>query len=103
MKSGRGSRNSLMFPKLYSWKQSSTYTIKSTAKQHRRNQVLHGSQLSAWYYDKTNRSGMHGLNEELRRHRGREGRKSAHCVMQILRMLVHCMCCGIVLFRSAFM
>ena len=29
------------------------------------------------------RSGTHGLNEELGRHRGREGRKECFCVMQI--------------------
>ena len=38
------------------------------------------------------RSGTHGLNEELGRHRGREG---SCCVMQSVRVLV--MCCGIVL------
>ena len=41
------------------------------------------------------RSGTHGLNEELGRHRGREGKKSVCCVMQSVRVLV--MCCGIVL------
>ena len=39
------------------------------------------------------RSGTHGLNEELSRHRGREGKNC--CVMQSVRVLV--MCCGIVL------
>ena len=39
------------------------------------------------------RSGMHGLNEELGRHRGREGRKE--CLLQSVKVLV--MCCGIVL------
>ena len=38
------------------------------------------------------RSGTHGLNEELGRHRGREGRKE--CLLSV-RVLV--MCCGIVL------
>ena len=50
------------------------------------------------------RSGTHGLNEELGRHRGREGRKSwvdieegrgersAYCVMMNVRALV--MYCG---------
>ena len=41
------------------------------------------------------RSGMHGLNEELGRHRGRKAGRSVCCVMQSVRVLV--MCCGIVL------
>ena len=41
------------------------------------------------------RSGTHGLNEELGRHRGREAGRSVCCVMQSVRVLV--MCCGIVL------
>ena len=46
------------------------------------------------------RSGTHGLNEELGRHRGREGRKECFCVMQSVRVLV--MCCGIVLHTQVF-
>ena len=38
------------------------------------------------------RSGTHGLNEELGRHRGREGRKEC-----LLCDAVLVMCCGIVL------
>ena len=42
-------------------------------------------------------SGTHGLNEELGRHRGREGRKECLLcgLVQSVRVLV--MCCGIVL------
>ena len=46
------------------------------------------------------RSGLHGLNEELGRHRAREGRMSVCCVMQSVRVLV--MCCGIVLHTLVF-
>ena len=41
------------------------------------------------------RSGTHRLNKELGRHRGREGRRSVCCVMQIVGVLA--MCCRIVL------
>ena len=43
------------------------------------------------------RSGTQGLNEELGRHRGRQGRKEC---MQNVRVLV--MCCGIVLYTLVF-
>ena len=37
------------------------------------------------------RSGTHGLNEELGRHRGREGRKSVCCVgMSVKVLVIHC-------------
>ena len=41
------------------------------------------------------RLGTHGLNEELGRHRGREGRKK--CLLCDVEVRVLVMCCGIVL------
>ena len=41
------------------------------------------------------RLGTHGLNEELGRHRGREGRKE--CLLCDVEVRVLVMCCGIVL------
>ena len=43
------------------------------------------------------RSGTHGLNGELGRHRGRKAGRSVCCVMQSVRVLV--MCSGIVLHK----